>query len=408
MTTEPLLPSNATPLQRALSVAMARGFALRSDVDAVTDPQRAPAGALPFTAYEHSVDIWDRDWDEQKKRNVVARSFELHRQKGTLAGIKLAVDMAGGEVIRAVVPPGKTHLAPNRSEAEMQAFYARHPQLRIYRFRDRGSRVGAIMGHAYVGTPSSCPRRSDAEIRYGARAFLWDQGTETPLTTIDRREDIRSTDAVEFVEVRRKGSAKGGTYVRRFARFGLPSTAADRLYTIRTSTTYQVSEQVLARRDVIPSLQPIDVRVEKVAEQGTRRGVMQGVGFFGDRKCFLNPSTAATRLYSRTYLHDPERRPEARGRTTHLGVMRLNMPAYTAELLVQVRGRTSRRRFGRYVGGHLMKPDPSRVDRVVEAVRLAKAARDRVLLNFAVTKPVTAGYGIKAGDLVAGAWRRSV
>jgi phage tail P2-like protein len=52
------------------------------------DPQRIPAGWLPWLAWGLSVDSWDEDWSEQAKRDAVAGSIALHRIKGTRASVE--------------------------------------------------------------------------------------------------------------------------------------------------------------------------------------------------------------------------------------------------------------------------------------------------------------------------------
>ncbi|TRD16968.1 phage tail protein I [Palleronia caenipelagi] len=87
---ETLLPPTAPPLVQALDRLEERLFGL--PVDAITkDPLAVPAGWLDALAWEHSVDVWNPDWSEETKRQVIAVAEEVHRYKGTPYGIRAAL-----------------------------------------------------------------------------------------------------------------------------------------------------------------------------------------------------------------------------------------------------------------------------------------------------------------------------
>ncbi len=84
-----LLPPNATRLERALESATARIGAIDAPIAPLWDAATCPLHLLPWLAWALSVDNWDADWPEAKKREAVARSIALHRIKGT----PLSIDM---------------------------------------------------------------------------------------------------------------------------------------------------------------------------------------------------------------------------------------------------------------------------------------------------------------------------
>lgn len=89
-----LLPQTATPLAKALDILEDRLFAL--PVGMITkDPFEVDAALLDHLAWEHSVDVWDVDWPEITKRNVIAASAEVHRFKGTPHAIRAALGAFG-------------------------------------------------------------------------------------------------------------------------------------------------------------------------------------------------------------------------------------------------------------------------------------------------------------------------
>lgn len=97
MTTAPsqlgdLLPPNATPLQRALSLAAARTL----EIDAETVARgslalRTDAGLLSPLAWERSVDTWSAAWTLDQKRQVVHGAFAYHQRKGTPGALNRAL-----------------------------------------------------------------------------------------------------------------------------------------------------------------------------------------------------------------------------------------------------------------------------------------------------------------------------
>lgn len=82
-----LLPPNATPLERAFELATARIEDVPVPLHQLWDPATCEAWLLPWMAWGLSVDRWDSDWTEARKRAAVASSIEIHRHKGTPAAI---------------------------------------------------------------------------------------------------------------------------------------------------------------------------------------------------------------------------------------------------------------------------------------------------------------------------------
>ncbi len=90
-----LLPPNATPFERALEAA------LEQDVDIpirkLWSSADCPAALLPYLAWALGVEEWDPDWPVAVRRAAVANAIAVHREKGTLAGLKRVLDTAGAE-----------------------------------------------------------------------------------------------------------------------------------------------------------------------------------------------------------------------------------------------------------------------------------------------------------------------
>ena len=90
-----LLPPNATAFERALEAAMAQEVDI--PIRKLWSSADCPAALLPYLAWALGVEEWDSDWPEPVRRAAVANAIAVHREKGTLAGLKRVLDTAGAE-----------------------------------------------------------------------------------------------------------------------------------------------------------------------------------------------------------------------------------------------------------------------------------------------------------------------
>jgi phage tail P2-like protein len=79
----PLLPPNATDLERRLATAMAAIDDVPVILDTLWNPWTCPLDLLPWLAWSLSVDEWDPTWPEQMKRETLAATPLILRRKGT-------------------------------------------------------------------------------------------------------------------------------------------------------------------------------------------------------------------------------------------------------------------------------------------------------------------------------------
>lgn len=87
-----LLPPNATTLQKDIEQATAMRL---GDVDIpnrwLMYPDKCPEHILPWLAWALSVDVWNTQWAEGIRRSVIQSSVEIHRHKGTVSALKMAL-----------------------------------------------------------------------------------------------------------------------------------------------------------------------------------------------------------------------------------------------------------------------------------------------------------------------------
>lgn len=94
---EALLPTSATLREKALLTAEV-AIILDKKPEVITtiwDPQRCPVNLLPYLAWALSVDVYNDDWDEQLKRDVISASPIVHRLKGTVFAVEESLRALG-------------------------------------------------------------------------------------------------------------------------------------------------------------------------------------------------------------------------------------------------------------------------------------------------------------------------
>ena len=92
-----LLPPNATPLERALASACDMDLD-PTPVSWLADANRCPAPFLPWLAWERSVDGWNEAIAEGPRRELIRRSIDIHKHKGTAGAVRRALGALGVSV----------------------------------------------------------------------------------------------------------------------------------------------------------------------------------------------------------------------------------------------------------------------------------------------------------------------
>ncbi len=93
--TRPMLPSNATQLERLAAQALAQIERVPVPIRDLISPTRCPVALLPYLAWAMSVDRWEEAWPESTKRQVIASSYYVHAHKGTIGSLRRVVEPLG-------------------------------------------------------------------------------------------------------------------------------------------------------------------------------------------------------------------------------------------------------------------------------------------------------------------------
>lgn len=90
-----LLPPNSTPVERALATIGKEIIDLAVPLRDLVNPATCPVNLLPWLASSLAVSPWEDSWTEAQKRGVIASAYLVHRQRGTLAALKRALEALG-------------------------------------------------------------------------------------------------------------------------------------------------------------------------------------------------------------------------------------------------------------------------------------------------------------------------
>ena len=91
----PLLPGNATRLERLAAEALAQIERVPVPIRQLIDPDLCPVDLLPYLAWAFSVDRWEANWSEAIKRQVIRSAYFVHAHKGTIGALRRVVEPLG-------------------------------------------------------------------------------------------------------------------------------------------------------------------------------------------------------------------------------------------------------------------------------------------------------------------------
>jgi phage tail-like protein len=400
--TDTLLPQSATAFERSLTEAMDRSDNLPIPISDLATPEMAPGDFVPWLAWGLSTDLWDRDWSLAKKRSVAKAWYDLHRRKGTLAGLKQHVAFLDADLIAHKVPPEGFFAAPDVPKDELDAYIRQHPEVRVFLGRDNGSwnyADGFMADHAF--SDEAAPWVFDAPFLYGRRAVLVSGGVETPLRLAIIETDSQEIEGSVLERVRRPGRGAAYSFADEFTAddsfadaFDVPPVAN----TYSLSRSYQHRESRLELTRVPVGLTPRDTRHERMSIPGTDPAPSICVGDFINEG-FVGEDDGRFRVADVIRLIDPSIPSPVVNSGSFAGHNRVGFPAHTAELQINWRARLLRG-VAIVSDQSFAGEDPASVNDtrrrndLLTAVSIAKRLSDRVLVTFQTTRPRTMSDGI--------------
>lgn len=404
-----LLPRNATGFEKAVSLAASKGVDLPAQlVSDVTDPWLCPVGLLPFLALERSVDLWDPDWPEERKRWVIAEQARLHRLKTTEAGFRAHLALVGSNLVRTLTPRSDFFAAPAFGDEDRKEWVRQFPEIRIRTFAQDGfDRVTGLSGpadhvDAYLSALDGPTFFADDGLNpgeaLGRRAILHRHGAEIELLW----SEVTTGDGRFFEQIILPGEAGGLWFADDVPSQGFlddPDTP-NRIISFAAAPEETIGG--FAYNLVRPSLTPITTWPERVTLDATDE-----VSLFANDVpidlVWLVESRARFRVYDSIRLFDMDPATQLPLSTDFVDSARFRLDPYTAELTVRISGRKPEAAL-EYVDDHLVEDDSLGLLNAVDAVRVAQAARDTLYLNSNAHSPVRFGDGRTFTRLRLGEW----
>lgn len=408
-----ILPSNATPFERAIEIVSAERWD-GIDVDIIRrarDPWTCPEHLLSFLAFERSVDIWNEDWPVEKKRSVIASAPLDHKLKGTEEGHRRYIEIADGELVETLVPPGGFFAAPDLSKDQWDAWISRMPRLRITLGHSQGEwepPAGFFADSCAVG--DDAPGINDGPALHGRRALLRRHAgaPDEPLRIATMTTTRSARDAVDFERVVIPGLSSCGLAANDGAA-GVDFTDAaetrPQVFSYRLDSTYVHEESALALTSVPVGYDPLDVRF--LRESDTGDGTAQ---FFASADAadaaFAGANDGGALLADVLYLHDRDVAAPIVDAMSFAGVTRVSFPAHHAEMMIRAEGHlpamTAFIAAVSYAGEDAaLEDDLSGINLVMDATAAAKRLTDKLAVTFETTRPITLGLGRRLDQSLA-------
>ncbi len=338
------------------------------------------AEMLPLAVWERSLEefLFGRAWTPEVVGSLVDSSTELHALKGTLAGIRYCLSIPGISLARAITPPADPYWAPEDVEA-LKTWEASLPQVRLYSWRKPGRGDGFYYGDWLddEALPGSYLELDRAPEDAGRRWTLWNPETD---------------EEVELSGLADRLLAIPGTAPQ--IQLWLDADHLDDGYLTPADDEPQVidlggelSRELAAGAWLPTSFEP---------ELQTSGGVSgDGPLYFGDGSLdedFLSIDDAEWHIHRFWRVYRAEATTGTPDAYAYHDDMRFGMPPHTAELWLDLEERAGIDvNFGEPDGGFLADTDLTRLWLAAEAIGIARSARDRVLIETELARPVTFG-----------------
>ncbi len=348
-----------------------------------------PGEVLDLLAWQFHVEGWEFTKNIQEKRKLIKQAIEIHRLKGTLAGIKKALELSKAEFLKAYTPHHETFLSLSLTDSDRERWLEQFPELRLVKYAWKGKgRENKFLEKIY-------PYVSSARTRFGIRAYLRKKSQIIPLVSLARLTQTKTKTAFKEVEVRKQGQAKGIFY-RLLDKFLLDHEAEKRLYRIRLMQEYQEQEVKHQLNILTPSYEPISVYYREIQEKGQAYKKAVYLWFLYGHTCFTD---AERRIYKSIRIYDDEIMLKGRKPFTYLNEKPISIPPYNAIVHAQIRGE---RRFTRF----LQRQNKERLTSAIRMLAEFKSVRDKVLLDTKTKRvptadgTITANMNIKVEEVV--------
>jgi hypothetical protein len=356
----------------------------------------------------------------------------------------------GYSIAQAIRPPQSFFASPSLSKEEYDFWIHLMPELRITFYEGVGWDGEDVLfcddGGAgwFVGL-------DDGEALHGRKAYLRVRGVDQPLEIYSFTKTVNGKTSIDYERISVPGNAGmavicNDDFVGEDDRFVCAEKIVPQLVTVRVDGSYDHEQSALHLDTVLPGLDPIDVRYERDSDVGwgnsflfvndwmDSRNVLvpdwpvvgggdlvagaatcvsgwtahEGFGnlvagnaqltstspLYGDPVVvYADPGYDAARMLAdRIFLHDPDIVATITGGISFVGVDYVSWPAYTADLMINLR--TWDKKWSWFADEGFVHddnyfasaPDLDDFDRGNRAVVTSQALRDRVRVAYDTTR----------------------
>jgi phage tail P2-like protein len=397
-----LLPRrNATPWELVQSNTDAARWPLPVHlVKDVWNPATCPLDLLPYLAAGLGLEIWHDDWNEAKKRAIVADIWQLKRNKTKLKGLIEYAALEGAGVVKAVRPRDKVFAVDPWSASERAAIEAEMPQIHIF---PAAPDFAAEEGMAFLGDTAFgynfALAPSDASLRFSERGIFVD-GTVSMRCTVTGLQGIASVSTVIALAT--------PTSVARFFLDKALETGAlfdnDANMRVITITPDQSALSFAVPSGVVPStVRPLPKADDVPAPCDMAFGYRFALGFLST----LYPDDAAAHSYDSLTLFDATRIKDPGAAVSFWGWSSFGCEPFTAELTLDILLAGVAWPFPGPLGlAATVEPDLSPFWDSLSALRVAQAERDTVYVSTLLYEPITFNGGFLFGQFNFGDLRK--
>lgn len=397
MTTS-LLPPNATVLEKALEDALGKPIeAIVAPLRELYQPEVIPEDFLPWLAWAVSTDVWDPDWPAEQKRALIAEMLELHRIKGTKAGIAGYLRAVGAELVDTLTPMDRPWALPDRAEAVTEAWKASLRQLRVYtrKIERDALPVEHFADHAYADHAYAWP--DTPETVHGRRSFIYDPktGVEEPmqrLTYDETRRTVEEDRTERSVIPARAGPHTPFTDVR-FADYAfLVDQLEPEVLTTTVRESGEISTVELIVETLTPSLETTEIWPDRITVTIEKLQFYAADHAYADH-AFAIDDEAELAYYDRWYLISRDTPPiDARPVGAYTDFTYTQPEPHTAYLYIR---QYSKAHKGAGFADHAIvdhvfafDDDLKNYNLAWDAVRASKAVADDISATFTSTLPL--------------------
>ena len=382
-----LLPANSTKFEISIANTSLRLCDIDVPIEHLWNPDKCPLKFLPFLAWALSVDVWDEDWPEARKRRMCSESLTLHGLKGCVKGLERYLSFIDATIVEKVLPPQQIFARPARSTEEKQAFLEQFRQLRIHPFRvkEQTESKGFFVGSTFVG--SGVATKNTAYKRYGKRAVIWDDGHEAQVK-VGLQAGVHSSQvniATDRIVIPGRAHTAKSFAGKGFVGSFVASSPKVSSRILNISANYQWdsfgSSQISHKDD---GLDVVSLKPERVFGKGYGSGRATRSGFFAG-KSFISRDTSADRVFDRYYLLEKERITinSGLGLGPFVGSMRTGIEDYKGFFRIQSLRAADGLNFkvGSFAGKGFAKPLHNSHEQIMSCIVAWKHKRDKITFS---------------------------